>query len=281
MMFPINKIEDIQNLNEAVSLQNQVKAVRLQVKLGEQNYHEDAKELKPMTDAIKDTSDNITKTVTESSINNLKAMENLNERILELVNDKGLIAPYLASSLVNLFKPENKSQFRRKDLKSTKMNNFLINDGIPVSLFSIMIIFRDKNKSFKLDGDLLETMTNYGFNVSHSNPKDQKLIYEFEKQMNFNFKQKRRKNDRDNYMIKLLKSPAIMASGVTTTFLSENLDEFCDRLKLLLQKNAGNHSDIINKEIIAIVENLIEYKCISKKQHKQFLIKGNLLHEQV
>ena len=28
--------------------------------------------------------------------------------------DKGLIAPYLASSLVSLFKPENKSQFRFK-----------------------------------------------------------------------------------------------------------------------------------------------------------------------
>ena len=42
-MFPIRNVEDLQNLNEAVSLQNQVKAVRLQDKLGEQNYHKDAK----------------------------------------------------------------------------------------------------------------------------------------------------------------------------------------------------------------------------------------------
>ena len=115
MMFPIRNVEDLQNLNEAVSLQNQVKAVRLQDKLGERNYHEDAKKLfKPMTDAIKHTSDNLTKTITKSSINNNKAIENLNERILELMNDKGLIVPYLASSLVNLFKPENESQFRLK-----------------------------------------------------------------------------------------------------------------------------------------------------------------------
>ena len=67
-----------------------------------------------MTDAIKDTSENLTKTITENSINNNKAIENLNERILELMDDKGLTAPYLASSLVNLFKPENKSQFRLK-----------------------------------------------------------------------------------------------------------------------------------------------------------------------
>ena len=78
-----------------------------------------------------------------------------------------------------------------------------------------MLLFRDSNKSFKLDGDLLETMTNYDFNVSHSNPKDQKLIYEFGKEMNFNIKQKRRKSDRDISHIKLVKSPAIMASRIS------------------------------------------------------------------
>ena len=35
----------------------------------------------------------------------------------------------------------------------------MINGGITVTLFSNMITFRDSNKSFKLDGDLLETMT--------------------------------------------------------------------------------------------------------------------------
>ena len=53
--------------------------------------------------------------------------------------------------------------------------------------------------------------------------------------------------------------------------------KLCDRLKLLLQeKHAGNNSDIINEEIVAIVDKLLEYKCISKKQHKQILIKCNL-----
>ena len=69
MMFPIRNVEKLQKLNEAVSLQNQVKAVSLRDKLGEQNYHEDAKKLfKPMTDAIKDTSDNLRETLTETSI---------------------------------------------------------------------------------------------------------------------------------------------------------------------------------------------------------------------
>ena len=114
-MFPIKNVEDLQKLNEVISLQNQVHEVRLQDKLGEQNYHEDAEKLfNPMADVIKNTSENITKTLTENSFNNNKAIENLNEKILELMNDKGLIAPTLASSLVNLFKTENKSQFRLK-----------------------------------------------------------------------------------------------------------------------------------------------------------------------
>ena len=283
MMFPIKNIEDLQKLNEAVSLQNQVHKVRLQDKLDEQNYHEDAKKLfKPMTDVVKNTSENITKTLTENSNNNNKATENLSEKNLELMNDKGMITPYLASSLVILFKPENKSQFRfKKDLNSTKMNDFMINGGIPVTLVNIMLIFRDSNKSFKLDGDLLEPITNYDFNVDNSNQQDRKMIYEFAKELIFNIKQKGNKSNRDKSIIGLLKSPAIMASGISKTiFLSENPNELCDRMRLLLQeKHAGNNSDLIKVEIIAIVDKLLEYKCITKKQQKQSFTNCNLLNK--
>ena len=70
-----------------------------------------------------------------------------------------------------------------------------------------------------------------------------------------------------------------MASGVSKTIvLSSDPNELCDRLKLLLQeKHAGNNSDIINEEIVAITDKLLEYKCISKKQHEQILIKCNVL----
>ena len=44
-----------------------------------------------------------------TSKGNNKALEKLNERVLELMNDKRMIAPYLASSLVNLFNSEKKS----------------------------------------------------------------------------------------------------------------------------------------------------------------------------
>ena len=282
-MFPIRNVEDLQNLNEAVSLQNQVKVVRLQDKLGKQNFHEDmTKVFEPLTDTLKKTSENIAKTITESSINNNKAISDLNEKILELMNDKGLLAPYLASSLVEVFKFDNKSQFRlRKDPDSTKMNDFLIHGKIPVTIFSNMITFRDSNKTFKLEGDLLKVITNYKFNVDHSNQQDRKIIYEFAKEMNYDTKSIGRPSVRHNSMIRLLDQPAIMASGVSKTiFLPSNPNELCERLKLLLQeKHGGNNSNLIDEEIVIIVDKLLEYKRISKKQHNQVLIKCNLLNK--
>ena len=281
MLYSIKNIEDLEKLNEAVSSQKQVQEVRLQNKLGDQNYHEDiTKFFKPMTDELKNSSEKITRTLTENSINNNKAIENLNEKILELMDEKGMIASYLASSLVEVFKKDNKSQFRlRKDPNSTKMNDFLIHGKIPVTIFSNMITFRDTDKTFRLEGDLLKVRLNHKFNIDHSNQQDRKIIYQFAKEMNYDIKSIGRPSTRHNSMIRLLDQPAIMASGISKTIiLSSDPNELCDRLKLLLQeKHAGNNSDIINDEIVAIVDKLLEYNCISKKQHKQILIKCNIV----
>ena len=45
MLYSIKDREDLENLEELVSLENQVKAVRLQDKLGKRNFHEDMKKL--------------------------------------------------------------------------------------------------------------------------------------------------------------------------------------------------------------------------------------------
>ena len=142
-----------------------------------------------------------------------------------------------------------------------------------------MITFRDSNESFTLEGDLLKLITNCKFNADHSSTQDKKLIYEFTKEMNYDTKSTGRPSTRHTSIIKILESPAIMNSGIAKTIiLSSDPNELCYRLRLLLQeKHAGNNSDIINDEIVAIVDKLLEYKCISEKQHKQVLIKCNLL----
>ena len=76
--------------------------------------------------------------------------------------------------------------------------------------------------------------------------------------MNFDLKAQGNKTTRDRTLKKLLKSPGFMvsASAVSNTiFISSDYNEICSRLKLVLQeKHAGNNSNIINKEIVAIVD---------------------------
>ena len=97
--------------------------------------------------------------------------------------------------------------------------------------------------------------------------------------MHFEGRRVGNKSTRDKALKKLLNSPAIMASGVSKTiFLSSDPNELSDRCNLIIQeKHAGNNSNIINEEIVAIIDKILEYKCISKKQHKQILIKCNLI----
>ena len=158
------------------------------------------------------------------------------------------------------------------------MNDFLIHGNIPATIFSNMITFRDSNKTFKLEGDLLKVITNYKFNVDHSNQQDRNIIYEFAKEMDYDTKSTGRPSVRHNSMIRLLDQPAIMASGISKTIiLSSDPNELCNRLKLLLQeKHGGKNSNLIDEEKVAIKDKLLEYKCLSKKQHKQILIKCNL-----
>ena len=57
MLFAINIREDLENLNELASLQDQVNAVKLQDKLGKQNFHEDMKKVfEPITKSLENTS---------------------------------------------------------------------------------------------------------------------------------------------------------------------------------------------------------------------------------
>ena len=144
-----------------------------------------------------------------------------------------------------------------------------------------MLKFRDTGKEFELKGDLSKMITNKIYNVDLASLQDKKLMYDFAKEMNFDTKALGNKSTRDRTLIKLLKSPGLkvsVSSVSKTIFLSSDPDELCNRLNLLLQeKHAGNNSDIIIREIVAIVDKLLEYKCISKKQHKQFLSQCNLI----
>ena len=234
----------------------------------------------PVTKSLENTSQDITKTITESSNKIIQAIEKLNNKLLEIMNDRGILANYLMSPLSKVTNPENASPFKLvKDLSSNRNNDLKKHNSMPITLYGNILTFRDTGKEFELTGDLLKLITNKNYIVDLASLSDKKLMYDFAKERNFDLKAQGNNSTRDRTLIKILKSPAIMASGVSNTiFLSSNPDEVCDRLKLLLQeKQGGNNSDINKDEIVAIVDKILEYKCISMTQHTQILIKYNLL----
>ena len=176
MLYSIKDREDLKKLNELVSLQDQVKLVRLQDKLDKQNFHEDMKKVfEPVTKSFKDLSEEVLKTITDSSSKNSKALENLNNKLLEIMNDRGILASYLMSPLSEITNLENTSQFKLvKDSTSNRVNDLLIQNSIPVPLYNNLIFFCDTGEDFDLSGDLLEMITNKNYNVDLASLQDRK-----------------------------------------------------------------------------------------------------------
>ena len=211
-----------------------------------------------MADAIEITSENITKTITEFSKQNNTVLENLNNKLLETMNDRGIRASYSLSFLSKITNPEKTSQFTLvKDSSSNGVNDLLTHNSIPITLQDNLLTFRDTDKVFELKGDLLKMITIENYNVDLANLADRKLLYDFAKKMNFDERGQGRKSTRDRTPIKLLKTPglAVSASGVSKIlFSSSRPNELRDILKTILQqKQAGSNSNIFNKETVAIV----------------------------
>ena len=137
MLFPIKNRKDLEKLEELVLLNNQVDELRLQDTLGKQNVHEKTKtKFEPLPDTIKSTSENITKTMMLNSKENNEALESLNDKLLEVMNDRGVLPFYLKSPLSKITNLENASHFKLvKGHNSKRVSDLLMNNTIPVTLY--------------------------------------------------------------------------------------------------------------------------------------------------
>ena len=57
------------------------------------------KVFEPVTKSLENTSETLTKAITETSIKNNLAIENINNKLLEIMNDRVILATYLMSPL--------------------------------------------------------------------------------------------------------------------------------------------------------------------------------------
>ena len=135
----------MEKLNNLVSLQNQVKALRLQDKLGKQSFQEFVrKDFEPVTGTIKDVSEDVTRTMMKKSKENNKALVNSNDKLLEIMIDRGVLASYLIPPLSKITNPEHTSQIKLvQDPDSIRVIDLLINKTIPVTLYNNLLSFSD------------------------------------------------------------------------------------------------------------------------------------------
>ena len=93
------------------------------------------KVFEPVTKSLQNTSQNLTKAITEPSMKNNKELEELKNKLLETMNDRGILASYLMSSLSKITNPENTSQLKLvKASSSNRANDLLIQKTIPITL---------------------------------------------------------------------------------------------------------------------------------------------------
>ena len=202
VVFNYNR-ENLENINELVSLNNQVNELRFQDKLGKQNFHGNTiRSFEPLTDTIKNTSQDITKTLTENSIKNHQAIEKLINKLLEIVNDRGATSSCLLSPVSKITTPENTNQFILvKDYNSYRVNGLLIHNTKPVTLYDSLLTFRDTGEKFDLKGDLLKLITNKNCNVDLASLSLENFLYDFAKGLYFDAKATGNESTRDRSLI--------------------------------------------------------------------------------
>ena len=86
-----------------------------------------------------------------ASKENNKALESLNNKLLEIMKERFVIAPYLLFPLSKISHLENTSQFSLvKDHNSNRVNDLLIHNTKPVTLENLLLTFCDTGKEFVL-----------------------------------------------------------------------------------------------------------------------------------
>ena len=79
-----------------------------------------------VTKTIEDVSVDVTKTMMLISKENNKALENLKSKLLEILNDRGILANYMRSPLSKITNPESTTRFKLvKDYNSNRFKDLL------------------------------------------------------------------------------------------------------------------------------------------------------------
>ena len=206
----------------------------------------------------------------------------------------------IVKTVSNLLNDKNKSQFSLEPVMDNP-NLFTINPHNPqqVSIKNTTPTFLGSGNIYDLnDADLQYFITNTQFDKQINNWDS---IYNFLNDMKYDLNYGDKKSIRYQFIKELYSryqlqgfaqgqsqsyTQGFTGSGLNGEsyreysqqyiFLPSDPDELVDQLKLLyFEKVGGNDSFLINEQIIAIIDKLLEYECISPSQQQN--IRSNLI----
>ena len=226
--------------------------------------------------AIRESSNALNKNL-QKSIKEYDEITNRNNQLVTDLVNSNQVDSTIIKTVSNLLNDKNKSQFSLEPIMGNP-NLFIINPINPqqVLIKNNTLTFLDSGNKYNLnDPDLSYFITDAQLDTQ---PQNVNLIYSFLNDMKYNINYGDKKSKR-YYFIKDLINQYIyqqipyqlsqLGSGLNYVFLPSDPDELVDQLKLLyFEKIGGNDNPMLSEQIIAIVDKLLEYECITTNQHQ-------------
>ena len=232
----------------------------------------------------------------------------LRNQLLTSLKNSNQVDSSIVKTVSNLLNDKNKSQFKLEPITQDNPNSFTINPHNPqqVLIKGSTMTFENGNSYDLSNPDLQYFITNTQFDkpIKNWGP-----IYNFLNDMKYDLYYGDKKSIRYQFIKELysryqlqgftqgqsqsytqgftgsgLNGESYRETSRSSTrsstqqyiFLPSDPDELVDQLKLLyFEKVGGNDSFLINEQIIAIIDKLLEYECISPSQHQN--IRSNLI----
>ena len=235
------------------------------------------------TQAIRESKNALNKNLQKSNKEYDEITYRNNQLVTDLVNSNQVDSTII-KTVSNLLNDKNKSQFSLEPVTQFGEGNpnlFTINPTNPqqVLIKGSTITFENGNTYNLNDPDLQYFMTNTQIDKEIHN---ENLIHSFLNDMKYNLNYGDKKSKRYYFIKDLINQYKYqhipyqlcqLGSGFNQyVFLPSDPDELVDQLKLLyFEKVGGNDNPMLNEQIIAIADKLLQYKCITTNQHQNIL----------
>ena len=234
------------------------------------------------TQAIRESSNALNKNLQKSIKEYDEITYRNNQLVTDLVNSNQVDSTII-KTVSNLLNDKNKSQFSLEPihgLEPMNPNLFTINPHNPqqVLIKGSTMTFENGNTYNLNDPDLQYFMTNTQIDKEIHN---ENLIHSFLNDMKYNLNYGDKKSKRYYFIKDLINQykyreipyrDSPWGSGLNFVFLPSDPDELVDQLKLLyFEKVGGNDNPMLNEQIIAIADKILQYQCITTNQHQNLL----------